>query len=279
MQMKEITTETVNTFLSGHDPMEHIITIEYDYQEDNVNIIYVNEKGEKRIKREDFKPFIWVKHSAAIRMCNGDRKLLLKKMKAYGIAVKELITSNGKDENERLENGYKYLFYATRKMKYQVFTNFFSECGVPISERKTKANPNPQQNKEFMTVTPVEQYMISSGRRLFKGYESYNELHRFIFDLETQGLNPKIHRIEQIGMHTNKGFDRIISVEGTTKEELDKSELRAIKEFLGCLAILKPDVVVGHNSENFDWDFLITRAEQLGYDFSELSLEYFSHPI
>ena len=49
-----------------------------------------------------------------------------------------------------------------------------------------------------MGVTPVEQYMIATGRRLFKGYDTYDELNRFIFDLETQGLNPKRHRIEQI---------------------------------------------------------------------------------
>ena len=45
------------------------------------------------------------------------------------------------------------------------------------------------------------------------------------------------------------------------------------------LAELKPDTVVGHNSENFDWDFFIVRCEVLGIDFSELSLEYFRHAI
>ena len=48
--MREITSEVVNTFLNGHDPMEHIITIECAYDEDQVNIIYINDKGQKRIK-------------------------------------------------------------------------------------------------------------------------------------------------------------------------------------------------------------------------------------
>ena len=277
--MKEITTEVVNTFLNGHDPMEHIISIECSFDEDKVNIIYVNNKGEKRIKQDDFKPFVWVKHSAAIRLYDGDRAKLRKAMRQYGISIKKLITTNEKGkEHERLENGYKYLFYSTRRMSNQIFQSFFSKGGVPIRPKQKKGEA-PIDTKEYMTVTPTEQYMIASGRRLFKGYEAYDELHRFIFDLETQGLNPRIHRIEQIGIHTNRGFDKIISIEGNTKEELDRNELNGIEEFLRILSQVKPDTVVGHNSENFDWNFIIVRCEQLGVDFSELSLKYFKHPI
>lgn len=279
--MKQITTEVVNTFLSGYDPMERIITIECGYQEDMVNIIYVNKEGEKRIKRDDLKPFVWCKNSAATRLFDGDRKKLISKMRSYGIAAKELITEDDSGNvNERLESGYKYIFYATRKMSWQIFSMFFQEGGVPIREKKKKNQDTKDMgSREYMAVTPVEQYMMSTGRRLFKGYNSYDELNRFVFDLETQGLNPRIHRIEQIGLRTNKGFERVISVEGNTKEELDRCELWAIEEFLKDLASLKPDTVVGHNSENFDWDFLIVRCEMLGVDFSELSLKYFKHPI
>ena len=278
--MKEITSEVVNTFLNGHDTMEHIIAIECAYDEDTVNIIYVNQKGEKRIRQDEFKPFIWVKHSAAIRLFNGDKTMLRKKMRQYGISIKKLITSNDKgEEHERLENGYKYLFYANRKMSNQKFQMFFSEAKVPIHPKQKKGETTKESNREFMGVTPVEQYMIATGKRLFKGYDTYNELHRLIFDLETQGLNPKIHRIEQIGVHTNKGFDKVITIEGKTKEELDRNELNGIKEFLKILAEQKPDTIVGHNSENFDWNFIIVRCEQLGIDFSELSLNYFKHAI
>ena len=277
--MKQITTEVVNTFLTGHDPMEHIISIECGFDEDKVNIIYVDQNGIKRIKQDDFKPFIWVKHSAAIRLFEGNRAKLRQELRRYGIAIKKLITENNDGtEHERLESGYKYLFYATRRMPNKIFQDFFTKAGVPIHPRQKKGETD-NGNREFMGVTPIEQYMIATGRRLFKGYESYNELNRFVFDLETQGLNPKIHRIEQIGIRSNKGFEKIISVVGNTKEELDRSEINAIKEFLEILAELKPDTVVGHNSENFDWNFLIVRSEELGYDFSELSLQYFRYAI
>ena len=278
--MKEITTEVVNTFLNGHDPMEHIISIECAYDEKKVNIIYVNDKGEKRIKQDDFKPFIWVKHSAAIRMFNGNRAELRKQLRYYGIKVKRLITENSDGtEHERLESGYKYLFYATVPMSNQTFQGFFSKAGTPIHPKQKKDESLNSSNREFMGVTPIEQYMIATGRRLFKGYDAYNQLNRFIFDLETQGLNPKIHRINQIGIRTNKGYEKIIEVEGNTKEELDRSEMNAIKEFLEILAGLKPDTVVGHNSENFDWNFFIVRCEHYGIDFSQLSLEFFRHAI
>lgn len=278
--MKEITTEVVNTFLNGHDPMERIISIECAWDEDKVNIIYVDPNGIKRIRQDDFKPFIWVKHSAAIRLFGGDRAQLRRYLNMYGIKVKKLITSDdsGK-EHERLESGYKYLFYATRRMSNQVFQSFFSKAGVPIHPKQKKDEVNTSGNREFMGITPIEQYMIATGRRLFKGYDAYNQLNRFIFDLETQGLDPKRHRIEQIGIRTNKGYEKIIEVEGNTKDELDRSEIAAIREFLQILAELKPDTVVGHNSENFDWNFFIVRCEHYGIDFSELSLEYFKHAI
>ena len=275
--VKEITSEMVNTFLSGHDPMEHIITIECDYLDDRVNIVYVNENGEKRVKRDDFKPFAWVKNSACIRMFGGNRGTLRRRMKEVGIGVKELITkTETSQDSDRLLNGYKYLFYATRRMPYSRFLNFFTEAGTPVYEKKK--DDRGGGSKEFMVISPVEQYMIQTGRRLFKGYENYDDLKRLVFDLETQGLNPRVHAIDQIGIRTNKGFEKIITITGEG-EERKQNELKAIDEFLRIIAAEKPDVIAGHNSENFDWDFLIVRCEMLGTTFADMSLKYFKHAI
>ena len=276
---KTITSDVVNTFLTGHDPMERIITIECDYQEDKVSIVFVNDKGEKRVKLDDFKPFLWCKNSAAIRLFGGDRKLIAQKMRQYGISCKKLITSEeNENASDRLDMGYKFMFYTKNRMSYQKFLNFFKEGGVPVHESK-KNGEESKSNREYMAVTPVEQYMIETGKRLFKGYENYNELNRLTFDLETQGLNPLVHRIEQIGIHTNRGYDKILSVEGNTEEELKANEIKQIENFIFILSLLKPDTIVGHNSENFDWDFFIVRCEVLGVSFKELSLKYFKHPI
>lgn len=265
--------ERVNAFLKGRDPMEHIVAMECDYQSDKVDMIYINANGEKRIARGDFKPFAWVKQSAASRLFGGDRPLVAKTMKKYGIACKKLRVSNGNgtEVNPRLDNGYKYMFYATRKMPYGVFIRFFEEGGVPIYNKKGKEELGASSSKEIITVSPIEQYMISTGKRLFKGYEQYDELKRLLFDLETQGLNPRIHAIDQIGIRTNKGFEKIITITGETQEERRANELKGIIQFLQILKDEKPDIVAGHNSENFDWNFIIVRCEELGTSIQELS--------
>ena len=274
--------QRVMEFLSGRDPLEHIVSIECGYDEKEVSIIYINADGQKRIRKDDFKPFVWAKHSVAQRMFEGNRAKIKKMLSDYDIGVKALITSqDGKKADDRLENGYKLLFYARRKMNYQTFLSFFTKAGTPIYEKRDKKqgeNTRQGSSREFLAVSPVEQYMMSSGKRMFKGYEGYDELKRLQFDLETQGLNPKIHGIDQIGIRTNKGFERILSVEGVG-EERKKNELSAIIGFIRILAEEKPDIVIGHNSENFDWNFIIVRCEVLGTSLDEISSKFFKHPI
>ena len=97
--------------------------------------------------------------------------------------------------------------------------------------------------------------------------------------METQGLNPQYHRIEQFGIHTNRGFDKILSVEGKTKDELDRNEKRVIEEGLIIMSELKPDIIAGHNSENFDWDFIMVRYEILGGNFTSFTSQLFPKAI
>ena len=214
-------------------------------------------------------------------MFNGDREEMKKSMAEYGISVKALKTNDGNTlSDERLENGYKYIFYAKRPMSFQKFLMFFQMAKTPIydNNKKKKVVEKTISNKEFLSISPVEQYMISSGKRFFKGYDNYDEVKRLQFDLETQGLNPEIHAIDQIGIRTNKGFEKIITVVGEG-EERKINELQAIIDFLEILHKEKPDVVIGHNSENFDWNFIIVRCQQLGTSLEDLSLNFFRFPI
>lgn len=274
--------ERINTFLQGHNPMERIITMECDYQSDKVSIVYVKENGEKRIALESFMPFLWSKHTATQKMFDGDRKKIQAEMRKRGIACKALQITNEQhpDPDIRLQFGYKYMFYATKPMSYNVFLKFFSDAGVPLYPKKKKGVEEERGNKDFMALAPIEQHMIRTGKRLFKGYDGYDELKRLIFDLETQGLNPRIHAIDQIGIRTNKGFEKIITVTGNTPEERKESELKAIVEFFCVLKNEKPDIIIGHNSENFDWNFIIVRLEVLGTTIQEVSeMVGFNKPI
>ena len=274
-----ITTEDINKFFEGSDPMKRIVAIELGYDNAEAEIVYVNDEGQKRIKKEPFKPFVWAKNSACIRMFGGQRGTLRAKMREYGIKVKPLYTCREDNPypNEKLANGYKYLFYATHKMSMGKFQNFFNEAGTPLKSKK-KDNDDAS-SQEFMYLQPAEQFMIETGKRFFKGYDNYDDLKRMSFDLETEGLNPRKHHISQIGIRTNKGYEKIITITGSTIEEKERNELNAINEFVQIIADEQPDVIFGHNTENFDWDFIIVRCQQYGIDFKQLSGQYLREGI
>lgn len=265
----------VENFLNGHDPMKYIVNIDHEYQDDFVKIVYYNDEGQKRIKKDDFKPFVWVKQSAIDRMCDGNHISLSKMMAEYGIGIKALKISdkpiNLQEVDERLINGYKYIMYAKRAMSQGAFNKFFNAVGTPLYSKNSET-----QSREFLSVNAIEQYMISTGRRMFKGYDAYNATKRLIFDLETQGLHPEIHGIDQIGIRTNKGFETILSVEGEG-EDRKKSELNAICGFFFIIGQEKPDIIVGYNSEKFDFEFINTRCKVLGCTMEALSESYMKY--
>lgn len=280
--MQKITTEQIDAFLAGKNPIERVINIECAYGDETVKITARKEDGRKYTRHFNFYPFLWAKFSACDAMCGGDRKAVKKLLDRHNIKVEKLTTkfSEGEEE-ERIKNGYKYIFRAKVPMSYSSFLKFFKEAGVPVySDRDDNDIPESKdESRKYLTVTPVEQYMISSGTRLFKGYDTYDDLYRLEWDLETEGLVAKRHRINQIGVRTNKGFEKIIPVKGDTKEELDQNEIKAIIEFLVIIAEQDPDVIVGHNTENFDWNFVIERCQVLGIDFFEMSKEILGRGI
>lgn len=276
---EKITQETVENFFNGKNLMQYITNIECGYQDDEVTIIFNKDDKRRLVKKVDFYPFCWVKYNACIKMYKGDREKLRWALHKSGITIEKLRTIDDKGvEDKRLSDGYKFLFKATKKMSFSNFMQFFEYAGTPIYP-KQKDEDSKYTEKDIITVSPVEQYMISTGTRLFKGYDDYDNVKRLIFDLETQGLNPLKHAIDLIGIRTNKGFKRILAVEGKTNEERRKSELSVIREFLHILYVEQPDVVLGYNSENFDWNFIIERLIILGTSLEAETEKYFPQPI
>ena len=264
--MGQVTKEEISRFLSGSDPMEHIIKIECDYEDKYAYIIYVNQDGKKVVKKDKFYPFLWAKASAASTLYKGDKKKLVGEMNNLGIICRGLRQND--DESViplRMKRGYYILFEAKSPMSYKRFLEFFSKGGVPVY-----SHDDEEKENGYITVAPIEQYMIKTGKRLFKGYEDYDDLVRMQWDLETEGLNPTIHSINQIGIRTNKGYEKIISITGAG-EERALSELKAIKEFFVIINTIKPDIISGHNTENFDWNFIKARLEHYGSNLLEYS--------
>jgi DNA polymerase elongation subunit (family B) len=174
--------ERIVKFLEGRDPKKYIVNIEVPYGKGEASLIINDPVRGKRVDTDKFESFVWFKEEITKLMYEGNKTKILKGTKKYGITITKLkTTTNGSERHDRLETGYKYM--AKCDGAFSRLLSFFREGDVDVYGEAHK--------KFFMALSPVEQYMIQSGKRLFKGMDDYNDLHRMQFDLETTGLHPK----------------------------------------------------------------------------------------
>jgi DNA polymerase elongation subunit (family B) len=258
----QIPLKTIETFLEGRDPEKYITAVEVGYYDNTVSLIINDPKRGKYIREDKFFPFVYFTDDIINDLYNGDRTRIKLATKQYGVKIKKLRThdENGFTPN-RLEIGYKYIAQTTAT--YNDLINFFRYGGVDIYSNEYK--------EYFLALKPEEQYLIQSGKRLFKGIDDYNDVHRFQFDIETSGLDPEIDRIFQIGVKDNRGFEKVINIKGEDPQEVRDNERLAIIEFFDIIDQLKPDLITAYNSENFDWAFIISRCERLNISVKEIS--------
>ncbi len=286
----KITQEEIQKFMDGRDPQERIVNLSYSYQNDYISVFYRDKQDRKCVEEQPFYPFLWATYEACDKLCYGNRTELKELMNKFSIGVKRLSnkTPDGEVRHE-FDNGYLFMFYAKIPMSYSDFLRFFRIAKNPVFSNKDK-NTNlsksaRDEDKQYLTVTPQEQFLISTGKRFFKGYTDYDQLLRMSFDLETEGLDPMRHRIKLNGVRLNRAvtingreyrnWGRIFKLTGNTEEEKDASELEMIDTFLKLIYTFKPDVITAHNGENFDWNFIIVRCQQLGTSIEEMSKKYF----
>lgn len=270
----EVTKEQIHSFLNGYNPMERIVKIEGDYNDDKMSVIYRDENGLKKVSHEPFYPFCWAKQSTGQGLFNGNRSLLKAKLNEYHISCKGLRISDSEGNvPERMERGYRVMFKANSPMSYQKFIQFFKEGGRPIYPNQNDINYGL---KEYIVVNPIEQFMIQTGKRQFKTYDDYDQLIRLEFDLETEGLDPQKDCISQIGIRTNKGFEKIIPILGEGEEKL-ANEIRGLEEFFKVIKQIEADVITGHNIENFDWWFIDERLKLRGSSLEKFTEHLFPH--
>ena len=255
--------EVIEKFLSGTNPKKYVVGIEAGYNEPYASLIINDPQTGKRIEKQKYKPFLWFKHDVVSHIYGGKKLKQIEAAQKYGIKTKKLRTydDNGVTPT-RLQNGYRYL--ATCDKSYNDLINFFKEGGVDVFDKAT--------SKLFFMFTPVEQFMIQTGIRMFKGFEDYDELHRFQFDLETEGLSGNRDAIFQIGMRDNRGFEYVFETKGATAQERRDSERENLIRFFQVINHLGPDVITGYNSESFDWKFIVDRCERLSLDIGQIAI-------
>jgi DNA polymerase I len=258
-----VSVEEIKDYLEGYDDQKYIVAVESNYYSREIFLIIHDPEKGKRIEKHKLKPFLWMKTPEIQNLYKGDRREIKKKMQEYSIKISPL---NPNDESgnpiERLENGYKFMV-SSSKSTYGELIRFFKDGGMDIFSEEHRSN--------FLTISPTEQFLIQTGKRLFKGMDDYDDIHRFSFDIETTGLDPNVSRIFQIGMKDNRNFTHVLSIEGETDREVDTREAEAITTFFKVINHLKPAIIAGYNSENFDWYFIVKRAEILGLEITRVA--------
>jgi DNA polymerase elongation subunit (family B) len=244
---EKATPEEIEAFLLGNDPEKYIVALEYGWRSSKIYKIKEDPKKGKIIETDTFIPFCWVGDLSKKNFYNGSKQAQKEAISKHGILIEKLHSG----DDERLNNGLTYLIKTIKT--YRDLVSFFRQGGI---------NPWDSDNRDaIMILPPIEQYLVQKEKRLFKGFEEYDNIHRFVFDLETTALNPEDGRIFMIGMKDNRGFEKVIEI-----GESETEEVEAIYEFFETINNLRPTIIGGYNSSNFDWNWLFKRAEILQMD-------------
>jgi DNA polymerase elongation subunit (family B) len=258
----QISEDKIIQFLEGHNPEKGVVSVEYDYGLQQISKIVQNSDGGKIIRKDKLKAFAWIKDLKDENFY-PNKELLKTNIKKYGITFKKLQTGNV----IRLEDGYKFIVHTSKGLNE--LNNFFRDGGLDPFKRLKPGEKQKEGTKSFrdlvLVLPPVEQYLISTGIRLFKGFDDYNDLHKVVFDIETHGLDPNLSRIFLIGVKDNRGFEELIEM-----GDDDISEITGIFRFFELITKIKPSLLAGYNSDNFDWYFIFERAKILGLDIKKM---------
>ncbi len=243
--------EEIERFLLGEDEEKYIVSLEYDYKSSKIYKVIQDPVKGKLLRPDTFIPFAWVGDLKGKNFYKNDKHAQKRAMSENGIIIERLDTHG----DERLENGLKYLVKTTKS--YSNLVNFFKGGGL---------DPWGRDNTDSIQIlSPVEQYLIQKSKRLFKGFDEYDEIHRFVFDIETTGLDPKTSKIFLIGMKDNRGFLKLLSAQNEDEER------QMIVDFFKTIDELKPSLIGGYNSAFFDFPFILKRAEILKLNIKKIS--------
>lgn len=266
--------QDINTFLNGHDPLERIIKVECDNWSDTAYVVYKDINGDKKCIKDAFYPFCWAKSSTEHILFNGEKNKLYGEILNHNIERVELKTSDDNGNiNERLANGYCIMYRAIQPMSFNEFSSFFEKAGAKLYPSKDDEANN---GSYFMVLPLAEQHLVSTGKRLFKGYADYDDLTRMSWTLRT---NHEDGMISCIGVRTNKGLEQVIEVDGKDYNEKFTSELNAILIFFNTIKYIVPDVLTGYGTEEKLWNLLSDRIKDHGTTLEKLSSKIFKHPI
>lgn len=131
----------------------------------------------------------------------------------------------------------------------------------PCSWHEVKVKPTTKHKNWQVDAV----YEALEPPKPIEDYSKLPDLRTLAFDIECYNPrgSPKPERdpIIIISVVTNKGEKRLLTAK-------DHNDVLLIKEFVDFIKEFDPDIIVGYNTNRFDWPYLIERSRYLGISLS-----------
>ncbi|MGA9117696.1 MAG: DNA polymerase domain-containing protein [Bacteroidota bacterium] len=232
----------MNPLLYGENPDERIVGI-HPTDESSMRV-YLRRGGHVEAEDSRFYPFFFL--SDAALLAGFGRKCWVKKLAGdlyyrYVCAFED----------------WSHMWSAVRTIRRR-----------PGAQTQPGHKGTPAPDPVYLVPDPVSQYLMQSGRTLFKGME-FEELHRLQVDIETYTTPPHSFsdplrpgdRILLIALADNRGWEHVL--DGALMEE--PGMLRELQELIRQR---DPDVLEGHNVLAFDLPYILQRCAHHGIPFA-----------
>lgn len=147
--------------------------------------------------------------------------------------------------------------------RYLINNNIFPMSEIEIQGEIVETSTCLPNNPENVIIMELNSAPLP-------GDSKFPKLNMLSFDIEVRspkGMpNPDINEIIMIGIAGNCGVEKVISTKGEDVPYAEKvnTEAEIIKRFVETINQVQPDVIVGYNSDNFDFDYIRKRAKILG---------------
>lgn len=237
--------------LYGHNTDERLVGLYY--LPNGLVRVYRRSDGTSVSGDEEFYPFFFLSDE---RLLEGfPRKLWVKKLAG--------------------SNFYEYVCAFTR------WSDMWEAVHYVLEQHNRHANRKVETYSDldvlYVKPDPVIQYLMQSGRTLFKGME-FDELYRLQLDIETYSKQRRFSdpsrpddRVIVIALSDNRGWERAI-------DGRSMSEVKMFEELEEIIGEKNPDVIEGHNIFNFDLPYILRRCELLNIEL-KLGRDGFPLPV
>ena len=262
-----------------------VIVLDIDYVTiDNKPIVrlFAKEKDKNIILIDDeFKPYLYVVSD------DNDSCMENIKEKLNDVEVEKIMKKDFKIETEFIKVTFQHPqdlaknrdtlrniegVYEIREFDIPFYRRYLMNHDlIPMTEVIAKGEKVEKYAKLDSSKQDIEIIKLTEG--LKRVNDTPSSFRIMSFDLEVRnphGMpNPEEDEIIMIGVASNFGVNKVISTKNTTRGDFVQqvsSEKEMIKEFVKTVKENKVDIIVGYNSDNFDFPYIKDRAKLLGVD-------------